>query len=433
MTRALSLTRRPLTRRQALLAGLAAGAAAGLAHPALARAARPALRVGAILPLAGSGLPPVGINQSVPAESARKGLVIAIDDLERATPAGTDLHRLLPANAPDAESARRAAERLVERDGATVLIGGFSTADAQAIGAVARDAGALFINIAAPADALRRDFCGGSALHLEAASSSYLAALTDLYAGDGRRNWYLIHQDDPVHTGLLAQAQADLRRAGAKVAGISAVSGDSTRFRAALTDLRGSGADACLLLTDWLVQLNLLATAESDGVAVPITGFPWAATQTRDFYNRCRQLAPTVGCAPRVALWEARLDTSGAAPRNADFLARWRVPMDASAWAAQAALLLAAEAAQATGSIRGGDLAAWLSDAAQTPEIGKRGAAFDPADGQLRQPLYAVRVNPDATTELTPQAMTDRAELLARLDPPAAAAATCGGPVASAG
>lgn len=414
-----------LTRRQALMAGLAAG----LAAPALGRAAAPSLRVGAILPLAGRGLPQAGVNLSVPAEAARKGLLIAAEDLERATPRGTAPHQLLLANAPEASSARRAAERLLEHDRATVLIGGFSVQDAQAIGEAARDAGALFLNIAAPADALRARFCGGRALHLEAASSAYLAALADLYAGQGRRRWHLIHQDDPAHAELLAQAQAELRRAGGEIAGISRVSGDSTLFRRALAEMRDSGADAGLMLTDWLVQLNLLATAEAEGAEAPITGFPWAATQTREFYNRCRQLAPRAGCAPRAALWEARLDTPRAAALNADFLARWRVPMDASAWAAQAALRLAADAAQATGSTRGADLAAWLADPSRALATGKDGAAgFDPADGQLRQPLYAVRVNPAATGDLTPQAMTGRAELLARLDPRPGAAPDCGPP-----
>ncbi|MBB1493004.1 MULTISPECIES: ABC transporter substrate-binding protein [unclassified Paracoccus (in: a-proteobacteria)] len=415
-----------LTRRQALMAALAAGVAA----PALARATRPALRVGAILPLAGRGLPLVGVNLSFPAEAARKGLLITSDDLERATPMGTEPHRLLLANAPEAASARRAAERLVERDRATVLIGGFSAKDARAIGAVARDAGALFINIAAPADGLRAEFCGGRTLHLEAPASTYLSALSELYRGQGRNRWHLIHQDDSAHVDLLAQAQADLRRAGAEVTGTSIVSRDSTLFRSALSDLQDSGAEAVLLLTDWLVQLNLLATAEGEGATVPITGFPWAATQTREFYNRCRQLAPNVGGAPRLALWEARLDTAEAAALNADFLARWRIPMDPSAWAAQTALRLVAEATEATGSTSGTDLAAWLSDPVQRPSIGKD-TVFNPSDGQLRQPLYAVRVNPAATKELTPQAITEWAELLAQLNPAPAPTGKCGSPAQS--
>lgn len=409
-----------LTRRQALMAALACG----LAAPALARASAPSLRVGAILPLAGRGLPEAAVNLSIPAEAARKGLVLALDDLERATPQGTTPHQLLLANAPEADSARRAAERLVEHDRATVLIGGFSAGDARAIGQVAQAAGALFINIAAPAEDLRAEFCTGPALHVEAGAGTYLSALAGLYQSQGRRRWHLIHQDDPAGQALLAQAQADLPHMGAEIAGISRVTGDSTLFRPALAELANSGADAALMLTDWLVQLNLLATAESEGAAVPLTGFPWTATQTREFYNRARQLAPTLAPSPRVALWEARLDSPEAAALSADFLARWRVPMDAPAWASQAALRMAADATQATGSTRGSDLAAWLSAPARRPALGKH-AAFDPADGQLRQPLYAVRINPAASSDLTPQAMTERAELIGQIDPQPAAAADC--------
>ncbi|TBN38320.1 amino acid ABC transporter substrate-binding protein [Paracoccus subflavus] len=410
-----------LTRRHILTTALAAG----LAAPALVRAARPSLRVGAILPLAGGGLPLVGSNLSIPAEAARKGLLIATEDLERATPAGTEPHRLLLANAPNAEPAQRAAERLVERDGATVLIGGFSAEDAEAIGTVAQDAGALFINIAAPADALRSRFCGGNALHFEAAGSTYLSALHELHAGQGRHRWHLIQQDDSTHADLLVRAQNELDRAGARIAGISTVGGESVMFRRALSEACDSGADVALLLTDWLVQLNLLATAESMKAELPITGFPWAATQTRDFYNRCRQLAPTTGSAARVALWEARVDRAEAAALSADFLARWRVPMDASAWAAQAALRLTAQAADAVGATGGRDLAAWMSDPTRAPAIGKDGASFDAATGQLCQTLYAVRVDPAATSDLTPAAMTGRAELLGLIEPRTTAAADC--------
>ncbi|WP_103174322.1 ABC transporter substrate-binding protein [Paracoccus sp. SY] len=411
-----------LNRRHLILTALATG----LAAPSILRAAQPSLRIGAILPMAGRGLPQAGLNLSGPAESARKGLVIAVDAIERATPQGTQPHRLLLANAPEAASTRRAAERLVERDRVGVLIGGFSTDQAQAIGAIAREAGVLFINIAAPSAALRTALCGSSVLHLEASAGTYAAALADLYRQQDRTHWHLIHQDDPENEEVLAQVQDALRAAGASVVATSGIGGDSTRFRAALSDVRDSNADATLMLADWLVQQNLLATADSLGIDVPITGFPWAGTQTRDFYNRTRQLAPSVGGAPRVALWEARLDGPDAAAANADFLAKWRVPMDASAWAAQASMTMVSRAADATGSTSGEDIASWLMDGSTAPILGKDGAVFDHADGQLRQPLYGVRVNLSATKDTTPQAMTERAELLARLNPPTAAAGQCG-------
>ena len=49
----------------------------------------------------------------------------------------------------------------------------------------------------------------------------------------------------------------------------------------------------------------------------------------------------------------------------------------------------------------------------------------DPSDGQLRQPLYAGRVNLAATKELLPHAMTERTELLGQMDSRPAAPASC--------
>lgn len=411
-----------LSRRSALLGTLAAG----LAAPALVRAYTPLLRVGAILPLGGSGLPEAGVNQAVPAMSARMGLSHALDELMRAAPVDQPPVRLFMANAPEAGSARRAAERMVQKDGATVLIGGFMSADARAIADVAGKAGALFINIAAPAAALRRDLCGDAILHVEAAASTYLDALAGVHLAEGRERWHLVHQDDAEHAALLALAED---RLGARITGTTRIGSDPSGFGPALRALGGGQADVVLLLTDWLTQLNLLSRAEPLGGAVPVTGFPWAATQTRAFYNRCRQIAPTVGAAARVALWEAGADTPEAQALNADFLARWRQPMDASAWAASAALRLAVRGADGCGSSDGRAIGAWLARQRGLDASKDQALVVDRADAQLRQPLFAVRPDPAASIETTPDAMLEWAQYLGRIDDPGRASGAAGCPI----
>ena len=63
-------------------------------------------------------------------------------------------------------------------------------------------------------------------------------------------------------------------------------------FASAARAIARTDADMVVLLTDWMAQLDLLAAAESVGTALPVTGFPWAAAQTRWFYGASRQAAP---------------------------------------------------------------------------------------------------------------------------------------------
>lgn len=426
------MTAPALTRRRAMLGALAAG----LAAPALARAAAPALRIGAILPLAGPGLPESGTNLSVPAEAARMGLILARDDLQRMAPAGSSAPELLLANAPEPGAIRRAAERLVEHDRATVLIGGFAAADLPVIAGIAGQAGALFMNIAAPAD-LATDLAAGSlcspdAVHLEATAQRYLAALIGHHLSQQRRRWHLIHQEGSDGDRLLALAKAELgARPEAGLVAVSPVTADRASLAPAVAALADSGADIALMLTDWTIQLETLALAEAARPLAPLTGFPWAATQTRAFYNRCRQIAPGAGTTGRVALWEARAETPWAAALDADFMARWRQPMDASAWAALTAFRLAAGAAGATGSLAGRDLRRALADPAQrTALLGDMALRLDPVNGQIAHPLFVVEVDPLAPKSTTPEAMKNWARILARLDDSAVAKdmpANCGG------
>ncbi|SNR70006.1 hypothetical protein EYF88_16380 [Paracoccus sediminis] len=402
------------TRRRMLLAG---AALAGMPGALAAAPARP-LHIGAVLPIAGTALPPGRINLRPVAEAARMGLILAEEDMTRnGTLLGLPL-ALTVTNAPGADAVARAARRLVSRSGATVLIGGFTRDEAEILSQVADETGALFLNIAAPSDALRHA-CRPGTFHVEASAAMYLDELLGWFVRAGHRRWFLVHDDGAEGRAMLDRMTASLtaRHWGAEVAGTAALRVDDARgFAPALSAIAGSDADVVLLLTDWWTQLEFLSRYEASGLPAPVTGFPEPATQTRDFYFAARRAAPVAGCGHRAVLWEATLDAYGARELNARFDGRWGRPMDPTAWAAYQAVKIAFEASLATGATQGAVLAGHLAGDRGLFDVSKGiGVTFRPWDHQLRQSLFLARINPDATGSMALGDMLARASLVGEL------------------
>lgn len=402
-----------LTRRGLLMAGAAAASA-----PLAAVAQAETLRIGAVLPIVGQAMPPARLNLRPVAEAARMGLILGEEDAARN---GELLGRSVAvtiANAPLADAAERAARRLVARNGASVLVGGFTREEAEALSGVAEETGALFLNVGATSDALRHA-CRANTFHVEASAAMYLDAILGWFVRSGHRRWFLVRDDGPESHELLQRAASSLesRHWGAEVAGTGALRVDDARgFAPVLTSIGEARPDVVLLLTDWWTQLEFLSRYEARGLPYPVTGFPDTAAQTRDFYLASRRAAPGAGSGHRAALWEATLDSYGARELNARFDGRWGRPMDAPAWSAYMAVKIAFEAALGAGATDGAALAAHLGSERGLFDVSKGiGVTFRPWDHQLRQSLFLAKINPDASASLELGAMLARASLVGEL------------------
>ncbi|MFO1143695.1 MAG: hypothetical protein U1E59_15180 [Amaricoccus sp.] len=122
------------------------------------------------------------------------------------------------------------------------------------------------------------------------------------------------------------------------------------------------------------------------------------------------------GSGYRAALWEATLDAYGAREVNARFDRRWGQPMDPAAWAAYMAVKVAYEASLYASAIDGASLAAYIAGDQALFDVSKGiGMTFRPWDHQLRQSLYLVKINPDASDALALASMLARASLAGEL------------------
>lgn len=402
----------PLTRRTLL----AAAAALALA-PRSARAQDPAptpLRIGAVLPIAGPALPAARINLRGVGEAARMGLTLAAEDAGQNGALLGWTPELVLANAPGPEAAARAARRLIAAEGVTVLIGGYTAEEAEALAQVAEDTGALFLNAGASADRLRQS-CRPMTFHVEPSAAMYLDALLGWFVRAGFRRWHVVRDDSPESAARADRARAalDSRHWGAKLAGTSQILLDDDRSIApALADIAATSPDVVLLLTDWRSQLDLLSRYQAAGLTAPVTGFPEPAAQLREFYLKSHEAAPTAGSGRRAAAWEATLDAYGARELNARFNGRWGRPMDPAAWSAYMALKIAFEAAMLSGSTKGPDLAAHLAGETSVFDVSKGiGVTFRPWDHQLRQSLFLVKIADDPSPALSLDAVLARASL----------------------
>lgn len=399
---------------------LAAGAAtAALPHFRRARAqdAEP-LRIGVVLPLAGAALPTERRNLRAVAEAARMGLILGEEDANKNGELLSASLALNIANAPGPEAAARAAQRLVALDKVSVLVGGFTREEAQALAGVAARTGALFLNIAAPSDALRHT-CSVNTFHIEASAAMYLDAIFGWFVRAGHRKWYLVHDDGPEGRDQYERSQLRLRERhwAAEIVGQGLLRQDDSRdFAPVLADIATAEPDMVLLLTDWRTQLDFLSRYEVSGLKAPVTGFPEPAAQMRDFYLASRDVAPVAGSGYRAALWEATLDAYGARELNSRFDGRWGRPMDPTAWAGYIAVKIAFEASLFAGAKDGASLAAFLTSDQALFDVSKGiGMTFRPWDHQLRQSLYLVKINPEMSSSVDLAAQLVRASLVGEL------------------
>jgi ABC-type branched-subunit amino acid transport system substrate-binding protein/ABC-type amino acid transport substrate-binding protein len=330
-------------------------------------------------------------------EAARLGVLLADSELgQRARQAGFTFE-VLHANAPNAEAARRAAERLAVTEDVMALVGGFGPGQAEEIGDGAAERRVVFLN-AGSIDQELRERCLSTTFHVEASAAMYLDALVEWHSREGDRRWFLVHEDSERGGRLRVAALRSLETAGVTSEGLeeAAVSLRQRVFGEVFERIEAANPNRVLVLLPLETQEFFLSQFESYGFDIPVTLLPAPMTQTREFMVRLRQAAPIAATGVRAALWDTSLEQGPAGELTDHFMSRTGQPMDPAAWAVYAALsiLLAATEAGVSGTE---ELIRFLEAPESRFEVGKElPVSFRPWDHQLRQALYLVRIDPEA-------------------------------------
>ena len=363
------------------------------------------IRIGAVLPTK-TGASPIGgaVSYQVLGDAAYRGVIMGEEEYAaNAELLGLKL-KVLVSTAPDPAAARRAATRLITQQGATSLIGGFGTEQALALAEVGAQHKVPFFNIGAPSDTLRGAACNRYTFHVEASDAMYLNALAAWFIRAGYRRYFFVVGDSTeqrAHHQRMVQSLKE-RHFGGKEVGQSVVAPQSPLYTKVFEQIRKTKPDVIVMMLEPVAQLDFLAEFEGSGLTgIPATGYPDPVAQTRTFYVASRNASARAGSGHRAALWEATMDAYGARELNARFRERWNQPMDPSAWAGYEAVKMLFETASRAGTIDGEKLVEYLERPQTSFDVHKGiGVSFRPWDHQLRQPLYLVKINPEAKSAL---------------------------------
>jgi ABC-type branched-subunit amino acid transport system substrate-binding protein len=225
----------------------------------------------------------------------------------------------------------------------------------------------------------------------------YLDAMASWFGDLGYGRWFIVHEEGPAGEALAERTVSALAAVpSAAVVGSAAVRHEQPLYARQIEEAQLAGADLIVLLLDPADQIAFLGQLDSLGADLAVAAFPDPVTQTRDYIAAARQRSGGAGVDYRIAPWEATLEGHGAAELNSRVQSRWGEPLDPSAWAAYQAVKLLYEAARTVGS-KPQALAGYLAADDTEFDLNKGvPLSFRSWDHQLRQPLYAVRIDRDA-------------------------------------
>lgn len=327
------------------------------------------------------------------AEFAENYVALRMDRLE-------SQFRVVIASAPSDEAAVRAAERLAATEDVLALVGGFGRVQAEKLSQIAEERNLVFFNVGAADEVLRGRLCRRSTFHIEASTSMYADAAIAWFAARGKNEWYLLYEQTEDGEALAQHVRETLATVypESSLVGETAVTPGQLVYVNEIKAIHDAAPDIVLVQLAADEKTIFFGQLERQGIRADVTIVPSVLNQSREFFYRLGQTAPNSSTSAWPALWEASVEEGEVGDINEAYTSRTGDPMEPSAWATYAAVLLTFEAASADAAGDAVSLIEFLSDPEATFDLGKGdGVSFRQWDHQLRQPLYMVQTNPDAS------------------------------------
>ena len=280
------------------------------------------------------------------------------------------------------------AQRMLEQDGATVLMGEISSASALTIMQVAARNKRLFMQVGARSDVLRGKNCNKYTFHVDIPNTVMVNAVGKALLRDNMvkgKKFFTLTADYVFGHDLLRAAKAFFAANEGNLIGDELVATDVTDFSPYLLKIRQARPDVvCCNLAGNQVT-NLIKQYAEFGLPYPIVGFnlntadAWAAGE-----GNLSGTWPTV--------WHHDLDTPGSKAFVAAFTAKHGKPPENHAWIEYVSLKMMAQAMNETKSTDTDKLIEYFEkeSAVRHPE-GAQGL-LPPWDHQLMQEAYPFTV-----------------------------------------
>ena len=369
-------------RRSVLKTGAAFAGAAAIGFPSIVSGQTDKIKIGHLTPLTGF-LGALGAY-------AQLGLRQAEEEINKA---GGVMGRQLDITSEDSvnpATAATKAQRMLEQDGATVLMGEISSASAVTIMQVAARNKRLFMQIGARSDALRGKGCNRYTFHVDIPNTVMVNAVGKALMRDNLvkgKKFHTLTADYIFGHDLLKAAKTFFAANEATLTGDELIATDVTDFSPYLLKIRQAKPDVvCCNLAGNQVT-NLIKQYAEFGLPYPVVGFnlntadAWAAGE-----GNLSGTWPTV--------WHHDLDTPGSKKFVADFIAKHKKPPENHAWIEYVSLKMMAQAMNETKSTDSEKLIAYFEKEAQFDVLKARKAYFRSWDHQLVQEAYPFTVKP---------------------------------------
>lgn len=373
-----------LSRRRLLKASAGAAALGVIGAPAISQAQAEAIKIGHITPRTGF-LGPLG-------EYAVQAVQLAAEEINAAGGVMGRKVELVMDDSPNPQQASAKAERLIQRDKITALIGEISSASALAIGQVVQREKVLFINTGANSDALRGSDCQRFMFHIEAQNSMYVKAVGRSLVRDGLvrgKKWYSLTADYAFGHDLLRVAKRYMNENGGNHAGDDLIPTDLADFSPFLLKIRTARPDVVILNLAGTQITNFLKQYAEFGLAFPVAGFGF-------------DTALAWGAGPGnfggiwPVVWHHLVDTPNSKKFVAAYLARWKRPPENQAWGDYCSLKVIAQAMAETKSTEAAKLVELFEKGAKFDLLKTREGYFRASDHQMMMEMYAITALPAA-------------------------------------
>ena len=374
------MSRPELSRRSLMKAAAGSALLAGIGAPAIVRAQGDAIRIGHLTPLTGF-LGPLG-------EYAQMGVKLSLDEVNAAGGVLGRKVELVMEDSVNPQTASAKAERLIERDKVTMIIGEISSASGLAIGQVANRLKTVYINTGCNSDALRGASCNPYMFHIEGANSMYVMAVGQYLLRENMvrgKKWFSLTADYAFGHDLLRVAKKFMEGNGGQFAADELVPTDATDFSPYLLKIRQARPDLVVSNLAGTQITNFIKQYSEFGLQFPVAGFgfdtlvAWGAGKGN-----------FSGTWPLV--WHHLVDTPSSKKFVDAFGKKYggKLPEN-QAWGDYTSLKIVAQAMNELKSADPQNLAQHLRKGAKF-NVGKaREAYFRAYDNQMIMEMYAVR------------------------------------------
>lgn len=375
--------RHDLTRRTLLKGAAGTALVAGIGAPAVLRAqTSDVIRIGHLTPLTGF-LGPLG-------EYAVMSIRLAVDELnEKGGVLGRKLE-LISEDSVNPSTASSKAQRLIERDGVSVIIGEISSASGLAIAEVAGRTKTMFVNTGCNSDALRGSDCNRFMFHVEGANSMYVKACGQALLRDGMiegKKLFSLTADYAFGHDLFKVADRFVNQNGGEFVANELVPTDATDFSAYILKVRQARPDLVISNLAGNQMTNFIKQYREYQLPFPIAGFGFDTALAWGAGPGAMQ-----GTWPCV--WYHSISTPSSRAFTEAFSKRYGKPPENQAWGEYVAMNAVARAMEETKSTTSADLVQHMEAGAKFDVLKEREGYFRSWDHQLINEMYTMTPKP---------------------------------------